>query len=204
VRHAATFQTSRTSAVGRCRSAAYDPAAPVVEARGAIRVSALGGSRASAACPGVIRQFEQPMAEGTDENLRARIRSAGLRCTAARLAVLRQLESAASPITHGEVVELLQGSGFDQSTIYRNLIDLAEAGLVRRQELGDHVWRFEPRREGEHAGEEHAHFLCVDCGSVRCLPEVRLDSTSRTAAAKIGDVTEVLIKGHCMECVPPR
>jgi len=140
------------------------------------------------------------MADAGDDERRKRIRAAGLRCTPARMAVLGRLEEAGAPMTHGEVVEALAGGGFDQSTVYRNLVDLAEAGLVRRKELGDHVWRFEPIRPGEHAGEEHAHFLCVDCGSVRCLPEVRLDSSSRSAAAKVGDVTEVLVKGRCVGC----
>lgn len=140
------------------------------------------------------------MSDANDDERRRRIRTAGLRCTSARMAVLQRLDEAAAPLTHGEVVEALSGGGFDQSTVYRNLVDLAEAGLVRRKELGDHVWRFEPIRPGEHTGGEHAHFLCVDCGSVRCLPEVRLDSSSRSAAAKVGAVTEVLVKGHCAEC----
>lgn len=142
------------------------------------------------------------MVDPSNEERRMRVRAAGLRCTAARMAVLRQLEAADAPMTHGEVVESLRGTGFDQSTVYRNLIDLADAGLVRRKELGDHVWRFESLRAGEHAGDEHAHFLCVDCGNVRCLPEVQLDPSSRVAAAKVGDVTEVLIKGRCAACGP--
>ncbi len=149
------------------------------------------------------------MATGDDER-RRRIRAAGLRCTTARLAVLRQLEAAERPVTHGEVVEALRdGSfdatgGFDQSTVYRNLVELADAGLVRRRELGDHVWRYEPLRPGETTDDAHAHFLCVDCGSVRCLPEVRLDVPSRAAASKVGDVTEVLVKGRCAACASPR
>lgn len=144
------------------------------------------------------------MADAGDQDRRKRIRGAGLRCTPARMAVLRRLEESDAPMTHGEVVDSLSGGGFDQSTVYRNLVDLAEAGLVRRRELGDHVWRFETPRPGDAGGEEHAHFLCVDCGSVRCLPEVRLDSPSRSAAAKVGSVTEVLVKGHCAECGPAK
>ncbi len=144
------------------------------------------------------------MSESNEQERRARVRAAGLRCTAARMAVLRRLDAADAPMTHGEVVAALQGQGFDQSTVYRNLIDLAEAGLVRRKELGDHVWRFESLRAGEQAGDEHAHFLCVDCGHVRCLPEVQLDSPSRLAAAQVGNVTEVLVKGRCVDCSPSR
>lgn len=163
---------------------------------------------------------------GTDdiEAVQARIRGAGLRCTAARLAVLQYLMSATGPLTHAEVSEAVGPSkGFDRATIYRNLTELTEAGLVSRVELGDHVWRFELKRPGNaHAkGEDHPHFLCTSCGEVSCLDDVdvaitpkpgRSPSASgskprRGKAAKgtaqpqaIRSVQEVLLKGQCGKC----
>jgi Fur family ferric uptake transcriptional regulator len=63
----------------------------------------------------------------------------GLRMTGARMAVMRWLQDAKSPATHAEIAEDLVPLGFDKATVYRNLTDLAEAGLVTRSELGDHV-----------------------------------------------------------------
>ena len=59
--------------------------------------------------------------KANDEDVRRRIRGAGLRCTAARVAVLRHLETAPGPRTHAEVSESLDSLGFDRATIYRNL-----------------------------------------------------------------------------------
>ena len=150
---------------------------------------------------------------------RARLREAGLRCTAARLAVLDHLMAAAGPKTHAEVAESLSDRGFDRATIYRNLTELTESKIVSRVELGDHVWRFEIKRGHEHAeGEDHPHFLCTSCGEVSCLDDVNVAITPKpskaTPAAKEGkagkkqaakkpvirSVNEVLLKGQCENC----
>ncbi len=152
-----------------------------------------------------------------DDAVRTRIREAGLRCTTARVAVLKHLDAASGPLTHAEVSEALADLGYDRATIYRNLTELTEAGLAVRVELGDHVWRFEVKHAGSgHSGEEHAHFLCTTCGEVSCLDDVEVAITPRTTAKPeagkagardthagrrtIGSVTEVLLKGRCEQC----
>ena len=142
-------------------------------------------------------------------DVRAVLRGVGLRVTVARIAVMEHLRAATGPETHAEVSDALAAEGFDRATIYRNLTELTEAGLVSRVDLGDHMWRFEWRR-GEHAGrgEDHPHFLCTSCGEVSCLDDVKVAITPKkrpAAAAKkekrdIGAVTEVLLKGQCGRC----
>ena len=144
-----------------------------------------------------------------DDAVRNRIRGAGLRCTAARVAVMRHLEMAMGPLTHAEVSDALDHLGFDRATIYRNLTELTEAGLAARVELGDHVWRFEAKRAGGgHKGDDHPHFVCTTCGEVSCLEDVKVAITPRPGAGsgnkgpggRIGSVTEVLLKGRCGQC----
>lgn len=135
-------------------------------------------------------------------DLQARIRQAGLRSTAARVAVLRLLDAAHSPVSHAELAEQLVPLGFDRATVYRNLMDLTECGLVGRTELGDHVWRFESRSgEHEHA-IGHPHFMCVDCGKVQCLTEVDVSISPPPGSkrSQISELTEVLLKGRCARC----
>jgi Fur family ferric uptake transcriptional regulator len=144
---------------------------------------------------------------------RAVIRGAGLRCTAARLAVLEHLVTARGPRTHAEVATALADRGFDRATIYRNLTELTEARLVSRMELGDHVWRFELVRSGAKGDRpgEHPHFVCDTCGTVSCLEGVEVAITPKPHAARaggraqsggrrIGAVREVLLKGQCPQC----
>jgi Fur family ferric uptake transcriptional regulator len=143
-----------------------------------------------------------PAPISTLSEVRDRIRLAGLRSTTARIAVMLRLESATSPITHAEIATDLVPQGFDKATVYRNLIDLTDAGLVTRSEHGDHVWRFELRRENELHDNDHPHFLCLDCGEVSCLSDVTVAITPKpgTIQSHIGKLTEVLLKGHCGRC----
>jgi len=138
------------------------------------------------------------------DEIRSRIRDAGLRVTMARVAALEKLDAASSPLSHAELAEVLVPEGLDRATVYRNLIDLTEANLVSRSELGDHVWRFESHRAGHtHDCEPHPHFVCVDCGKVSCLADVKLEITPSPGSKQsvIRELSEVLLKGHCTDCV---
>lgn len=131
-----------------------------------------------------------------------RLRAAGLRSTAPRVAVLRELEAAKTPLSHAELVETLDHEGYDRVTLYRNLTDLTEAGLVVRADLGDHVWRFELRREHGRRTGSHPHFTCTDCGTVSCLPDeaVRLASTKGAPRSVSARQVEIQLRGLCDRC----
>jgi len=135
----------------------------------------------------------------TDEIKRA-IREVGLRATPARVATLILLREATSPLTHAFVANHLASSQVDKVTAFRNLNDMTDAGLLRRTELGDHVWRFEAVAPGGHDQYRHHHFLCVDCGAISRLAEVTLTASSQRQSEAVGDVTEILLRGHCNAC----
>jgi Fur family ferric uptake transcriptional regulator len=118
------------------------------------------------------------------------------------LAVLIELSRANSPLTHAEVADLLIDRGIDKATVFRNLVDLVDAEILSRTELGDHVWRFEVRGAGTEADIQHPHFVCLDCGSVTCLSDLDFDAPSRRATSRVGDIKEILIKGVCVACQP--
>ena len=128
------------------------------------------------------------------------IRRSGLRATPARMATLILLRDSTSPMTHAEVAEHLAVSGIDKATAFRNLNDLTESGLLRRTELGDHVWRFEEVGDEGSARDGHPHFLCIDCGTVSCLDDVKLTAGSLRQSSKVGEITEILLRGHCNDC----
>ncbi len=101
----------------------------------------------------------------------------------ARLAVMRELLVARNPLDPRSGRRAAgRACGFDRATIYRNLIELSDAGLLLRVELGDHVWRFEARRNDADGPPEHPHFVCVDCGEVSCLSSVKVRITPAPGA----------------------
>ena len=140
-------------------------------------------------------------------DLRDAVRAVGLRATGARIAVLRCLRDAKRPLSHAEVVEGLEDpAAWDRATVYRNLSDLAKAGLLRRYDLGDHVWRFEvvadPCRD-ENTAHSHAHFLCTECGDVQCLDALELTLPAGGGALPRAVQTqqvEVQVRGVCDTC----
>jgi Fur family ferric uptake transcriptional regulator len=131
------------------------------------------------------------------------LKNAGLRSTAARVAVLQRLAAAEQPASHADVVEQLRNFAFDQSTIFRSLHELCEAGVVNHLELGDQLRRFELRTTAGSDELEHPHFMCVDCGQVTCLDDFsfRLSPGRGRRREQLGEITEVLLKGHCGACV---
>ena len=70
------------------------------------------------------------------------IRSRGLRATPARINVLDVLLTTSTPLSHADVMERLVAREDHRATIFRNLATLAAVHLVRRVDVGDHVWRF--------------------------------------------------------------
>jgi Fur family ferric uptake transcriptional regulator len=138
------------------------------------------------------------------DELRSAVRAKGLRATPSRLAVLELLRSSDTPMSHADVADQLASQAWDRATIYRNLTDLAEAGLVRRTDVGDHVWRFEAVSE-EHASGAHPHFVCTECGTVECLPELELTISRQASRSKPPRSVkqrqvEVHVRGLCDAC----
>jgi Fur family transcriptional regulator, ferric uptake regulator len=139
------------------------------------------------------------------DELREELRSVGLRATGPRLAVLRALHGADAPLSHADVAAALADDGLDRATVYRNLMDLTEVGILRRTDHGDHTWRFELRscsHVDEKVWEPHPHFMCDTCGDVVCLPDeaVQIVAAKGTPRAIRKRQYEVQIKGRCDRC----
>ena len=99
--------------------------------------------------------------------MRNAIRAAGLRATATRVAVLAILNANDAPMSHAEISRRLAHAANERSTVYRNLVTLAKAGLVHRSSR-DSAWKFEVARDTQHA-RAHPHFACDGCGRTECL-----------------------------------
>ena len=129
------------------------------------------------------------------------LRGAGLRSTRPRLKVLEKLARSTTPVSHGELALELGLKGMDRTTVYRNLTDLTDAGLVRRSDLGDHVWRFE-LNSGSERPIVHPHFTCTDCGAVECLPALKVQVPRGLRAPRsVGKrEVEVQLRGLCDDC----
>ncbi len=133
-----------------------------------------------------------------DAEFRELLTSRGLRVTEQRVELLHELVRVTSPISHPELNERMAKSGLDRATIYRNLLTLAEAGVIVRAQLGDQVWRYELPRTTTSDHAHHPHLVCSECGNVRCLAAGTVKLHGEAAKSQ---VAEVQLRGRCAECV---
>jgi len=133
-----------------------------------------------------------------DDQIRELLTSRGLRVTDQRVALLRELAKVKAPVSHPELTERMEGSGLDRATVYRNLLTLAEAGVLVRAQLGDQVWRYELPRTMSSDHAHHPHLVCTECGNVRCLPAGTVKLQGEAAKS---EVAEVQLRGRCASCV---
>jgi len=129
-----------------------------------------------------------------------RLRRAGLRVTALRLAVLQLLQSGGQHPTVEELVARVRDSlgTVSVQACYGALRDLEARGLVRRIEPIGHPARFEGR-----VGDNHHHLVCRRCGAITdvdcavghapCLTPVR-------DAGYLVDEADVIYWGLCPSC----
>ncbi len=133
----------------------------------------------------------------------ARLKDAGQRYTAGRRAIVGVLAGTARPLT---TVELQAAArGLPQSSVYRNLAVLEQAGVVRRVHGGDASARYEL---AEDLTEHHHHLVCASCGTVEdfTVPpamERRVDQAISEVAARTGFEVHghrLDLLGLCVRC----
>jgi Fur family ferric uptake transcriptional regulator len=128
----------------------------------------------------------------------ARLRGAGLRVTAARVAVLQALDEAGNHATVEQIRERVP----DVSTqaVYDVLAALTSAGLARRLETPGHPARYELRADSHH------HFICRRCGKTVDIDGAIGDTSCLspdTMPAGFAIIeAEVTYWGTCDDCDP--
>ena len=109
-----------------------------------------------------------------------------LRYTAVRRRLVDELRRAEGPVTLPQILE--SATDLAQSSAYRNLSLLEEAGVVRRLVHGGDHAHFELAEE---LTEHHHHLICDVCGAVVDFTlgaelERRLESTFAATADDVG------------------
>ena len=127
------------------------------------------------------------------------LRGAGLRVTAARVALLATVRDG----DHLDVEEITSGvrdrvGHVSLQAVYDALHALTAAGLVRRIEPAGSPARFEGR-----LGDNHHHVVCRSCGAVADVDCATGEAPCLTASDDHGfsiDEAEVIYWGLCPDC----
>jgi len=143
-------------------------------------------------------------AERLHAEIALRLGALDQRYTSSRRALVEAIASAGRPMTMPEIMD--STTGVPQSSAYRNLTVLCDAGVARRLAGADDLGRFELAEDL--SGHHHHHLVCSACGTVADVPtsarlEKALDEAARLAAEETGfEVTDhrIDLEGLCPAC----
>ena len=139
-----------------------------------------------------------------EREAQTRLGSVDQRFTRNRRSLVEILSRTGRPLTMPELLEA--GPDLAQSSVYRNLVVLEQAGVVRRIVTNDEFSRYELAEDL--TGHHHHHLVCTNCGAVEdfTVPEEiesLLESALRVTADQRGFTVEshrLDLLGRCDAC----
>jgi Fur family ferric uptake transcriptional regulator len=138
-----------------------------------------------------------PSLDDVRDTVATRLRDVGQRLTANREVLLDTLTGAPRPLTIPEILD--ERPGLAQSSVYRNLVVLEEAGVVHRVVGADEFARWEL---AEDLAGHHHHLICATCGRVEDVPaSAGLERSVAAAAAAITRATGFQTQHHRLDLV---
>jgi Fur family peroxide stress response transcriptional regulator len=128
-------------------------------------------------------------------------RKKGLKLTPQRMIIFRVLSELDRHLTADEVYQKAKKDYpmLSAATVYRNLEQMVNAGLLSHLSLGGIAMKYDTNLE------EHHHFICTSCGRIHdiYLTKVTYELDKKKSSlgkAKI-DAPELYLHGVCEDCL---
>ncbi len=143
---------------------------------------------------------QEPMTEEQEVFLN-HIQKKGLKRTAQRDLILDVFLRTERHLSNEDLYRLVQeeDASVGQTTVYRTLKLLTEAGLAREVRFGDGRTHYEHNYKHEH----HDHMICSECGKIIEFYSAELEALQDAMAAKHRfEISQHLLRiiGICAEC----
>src|SRR3954451_4391732 len=129
------------------------------------------------------------------------IQRAGLKRTAQRDLILEVFLKSEEHLSSEDLYRLVQKEdpSIGQTTVYRTLKLLTDAGLAREVRFGDGRTHYEHNYKHQH----HDHMICIECGEIIEFYSEELEAIQDAMAAKHNfEVKQHLLRilGVCINC----
>ena len=131
------------------------------------------------------------------EAIKRSLEACGLRCTPQRYAVTAFLMEHTGHATAAEIFAAVnrRDPRSSRATIYKNLRDLVQAGLVREVAVEGRAARFDAK------SMRHHHFICDRCGNVEDMEWYDVPGpASGSLGKRIIRECELIVRGLCTKC----
>ncbi len=137
------------------------------------------------------------MALELHSTLAGRLRVVGQRYTAGRRTLVDILNGAERPLALPDI--LAAAPDLPQSSVYRNLSVLEQAGAVHRVHTSGEYARYEL---AEDLTEHHHHLVCTLCGDVTdVMIPARVERAVERATAEVASGAGFRLEGHRLDLV---
>jgi len=120
------------------------------------------------------------------------LRTAALKVTPKRLAVLKVLEHSDKPIDIATIIDYLETNDIkaDPATVFRIINSFTDKGITKQIQLNEGKARY------EHASKkDHHHLICEKCGDLEDVSDNFISDIEREIQRK----KKFLIKRHSLE-----
>ena len=134
-------------------------------------------------------------------NMISMSRENGLKLTPQRMAIFDILADSDHHMTVDEVYQKarVEYPMLSPATVYRNMEQMVESGLLTHLDLGGSSMRYDTNLE------EHHHFVCSKCGKVTDVylsnVEFSLDKSKSSLGKARIDSHELHLQGTCEDCL---
>ena len=125
------------------------------------------------------------MDAGIQQRLDEFIRRKGLRRTGQRNLIIEAAFSSAEHFTAEELFERVRHTSADisRATVYRTLVLMVRAGLLREIDLGDSPTTYDPNFLEK---PSHNHLVCIDCGQVVEFEDSHIEMLNDCVTRRLG------------------
>lgn len=132
----------------------------------------------------------------TDREIIDMMRSAGIRPSAQRLAVMRYIGNSHSHPGPDEIYREIQHTfpTLSRTTVYNSLHTLVDAGLVMELDIDKGNRRYDLALQ-----TAHGHFICRRCGRISDIPLISEPKMTAPDGFKL-DTVYIYGKGLCPQC----
>lgn len=120
-----------------------------------------------------------------------------LKRTSCREGIIDVVMNAGQALSENEIRERLSGN-YDRTTFYRSFKTLEEHKIIHKIVVDNQLVKYALDVAVTHK-EEHAHFFCNSCNTVKCMEHLPVQ-TYPLPEGYTSLETEVIIKGMCAHC----